>query len=487
MLVSGDPPTIGPDWVIVRFLNKDTAEFTDNGVLHTVAYAICALKDTQIDSDNDGTPDQTLTEGSCFGPSLRVTPKGPPAGVSSLQIFEKGADRLGLHWIQTSDTTFSRASVSQNGNVINSVDNDSDQSVVFTGLGPNAAFSLQVCVRNAEQSVDSPTCTSISASTLPRIPLAVSSVSVDESDPNPRQRTVNYTYDNEHDSAAIGLTVNIIKDDAIVKTFTEFLNGFGTKSFSHNFTGLLPFTAYEAWVIPYNQTGIGTSEGVGFTTPTEVHIAPQPLSGDSVLLRWLAPAVGGYQIQRLSGGTWQKIGDDVTVLNPSEVRVIVENMSAPQTLRVTWVLAYLHSQSDPVSPSPLSAGTPELVSVHGVAAFIPATPPRMDGHRAIPGVSARMGTRQTVTFRTTAAGNAKYILQRKTATGWLTVDSIGSLALRGANFPSGAFLALHETTSGLFTGYRVCRTHLLRIGRGTLPPQCSETSSYASEGVRRIH
>ena len=211
---------------------------------------------------------------------------------------------------------------------------------------------------------------------------------------------------------------------------TFFPDSFGVKTYSHTFTGLTPFTAYEAWVAPYNQTGVGTSAGVGFTTPAEVDVEARPLSGKSVLLRWLAPTIGGYQVQRSSAGTFSNLGDEIRTTNATEQRVIVENMNAVQTLRVAWQLAFLRSQSAPVTGTPLPAGTPEFVSVHGSPTFIPPTRPRVDGNRVLPGAPARMGTRQTVTYRTTVAGAATYILQRQTVSGWQTVEFDWAAAAR---------------------------------------------------------
>jgi hypothetical protein len=134
----------------------------------------------------------------------------------------------------------------------------------------------------------------------------------------------------------------------------------------------------------------------------------------------------------------------------------------------------------------LPAGTPEFVSVHGSPTFIPSKPSRVDGSRVLPGIPARMGTRHTVTYRTTVAGSAKYILQRQTASGWQTVDSTGSvLRVAQGGFASDSFHTLHDVTSGAFTGYRVCKVALLKL-RVSLT-LCSESSSYASEGMRRVH
>ncbi len=466
-MLGGNP---GPEWGTVADLAADVTEFLDNNAISAKSYGICAIKGD---------------ERTCFGPSARATPKQPPAGIVSLNVFLKGTDRLGFQWIQSSDTVFSRASILQGANTLSSVENDPDQSVVFDRLSPNTAFALKVCVRNSDQTAADETCATISDRTLPLTPLAAESVSVQQGDPNPRQRKINFAYRNEEANQVVGLTVNLIKDDRVVQTYTEYPTSFGEQSYSHTFSGLAPFTSYEAWVVPYNQTGVGTSAGIGFTTPAEANVAVVPLSGKSVLLRWLAPAIGGYQVQRQTGGAWAKIGEDITNLNSSELRVVVENMSGPQTLRVAWTLAYLHSQSGAVTAAPLPTGTPELVSVHGTPTFIPATPPRIGGNRPVAGTPARMGTRQTVAFLTTVGGLSNYVLQRKTQSGWMTVASTDSTS-GGSVFASDSLHTLSETTSGTFTGYRVCKT-AIRFIRRSGAPLCSQSSDYASQGVRRFH
>ena len=475
MIGGGDPPVLINGWVHRDYLGADTVEYFDTPHA-TMSYGICAFN--------------AANEVSCLGPSAAATPKQEKAGVSHLEIFLQASDRLGLRWVQTFNTVFSRASVLQGGNEVHHEDNDSDESVIFTQLSPNTQFTLKVCVRNSDQTETDQTCGTTTGKTLPLIPLAVSSVSVDDDqcDPDPHARNISFTYDNEQAHDAIGLNVRLIKDNQVVQQYDEYLNHqFGVRTFHHRFTGLSPFTGYEAWVVPYNQTGVGTSAGVGFTTPTAISPQIIRLSGKSVMLRWLAPAFGTYEVQRRSGAsTWNKLGDDIRTLNSTEQRIVIDNMAGPQALRVTWKLAYLCSQSDAVTATPLPAGTPEFVSVHGVSTFIPATPPRIGGGHNIPGISARMGTRQTVTFRTTVAGNAHYILQRKTATGWQTVDSTGSLLRSGPSFPTDSLQTLHDTESGAFTAYRVCRSSQLQLHHGALQ-LCSESSNWASEGLPRFH
>jgi len=466
----GANPSLVNGWEHAAYLDANVTEATD-GTIFAQSYAICAFN-----SDN---------EPSCFGPSARATPRQPPAGVNSLQVFLRATDRLGLSWIQTGDTVFSRASILNGGTVISSVDNDPDQSVTFSGLAPNSNFTLKVCVRNSEQTEANQTCATTSGNTLPQVPLAVSSISVDQSDDEPRRRTISFTYNNDHAHQAIGLNVNLIRNDSILQSETVFLDKLGVQTFSHTFTGLTPFTAYEAWVVPYNQTGVGTSAGVGFTTPAEVHPSVVALSGKSVMLRWLAPAFGGYQIQRKSGNNWTNLGDEIKVLKPNEQRIIIENMSGPQTMRVAWRLAYLRSESEEMTATPLPHGTPEFVSLRGSPTFIPATPPRVDGNRVLPGTAAHIGTREFATFRTTVAGGG-YSLQRNTPSGWVGVASTGSPLGRPGGFASDSLQTLHDDVSRPGPVYRVCKTSFIRL-RGVPSQACSASSPWGSQGLTRLH
>ncbi len=114
----------------------------------------------------------------------------PPPALIRCKSALIATDRLRVQWTQSSDVRYSRAEVKQGGNVLSFVENDTDQLVMFSGLQPNQSHAIAVCVRNEDQTAESETCRSITARTLPLIPLAPSSVGVDQADPNPRKRTI---------------------------------------------------------------------------------------------------------------------------------------------------------------------------------------------------------------------------------------------------------------------------------------------------------
>jgi hypothetical protein len=455
------PGVLANGWELVANLPAGTTEFVHD-TISSQSYGICGLKEREV---------------ACVFPSNHATPTLPPeqppepASVESLQISGRGSDHLRVQWTQSSNTQYSRAEIRRSGDVVARVENDADQSVRFDGLQSNVNYTAQVCVRNAEQTSADETCDSTTARTLPLAPLAVRSVEVDQDDPDPRRRTIRFRYDNRQSTQVIGLAVRLIKDDAIVSDHYVFPDVLGEHEYEHTFTGLLPFENYEAWVIPYNQSGLGTSAGVGFTTPTEINLATHPLSGDSVMLRWLAPAVGEYTIQRRSGRSWVDMGS-VRLTEPGEPRVILEHLDEPQSVRVTWKLAFLRSQSTLAEAAPLGRGVPELTSVTSRPIFLRDP--------------MRFGVRHTVKFRATQGGIAEYVLQRRTATDWVTVDTIGSLRnfFDGGFADDGEYTMTHDT-DGVITAYRVCVRRLLSWPwPGSL--QCGASSSFASAGVVRM-
>jgi hypothetical protein len=175
--------------------------------IFSATYAICGWKELEM---------------TCFGPSNYATPKQPPdpARVDSLQIFSITKDRLGLQWMQSPNTKYSRAEVKEESNIVSAVENDSDQSVMFSDLQPKRTYALSVCVRNDEQTAANETCRSIPAETFPDIPLAPSSVGIHQGDDNPRQRTVDFSYNNRSSNAVVGIVVQLIKDNQSVTVHT---------------------------------------------------------------------------------------------------------------------------------------------------------------------------------------------------------------------------------------------------------------------------
>jgi hypothetical protein len=452
--------SLGPSWELRATLEANKTEFIDPTIFSQL-YVICAYRGHEV---------------TCAGPSAFVSPKYPPnpASVDSIQVSQRTTNSLRLQWTQSSDTTFSRASIKRSGsnNTIDSAENDADQSVTFTGLDSNVSFELTVCVRNAEQDDDEPTCRSTTSSTLPQAPLTPLSVSVDQDDPNPTRRTISFRYNNAQSNAVGGIAIRIIKDNQVVTQHDVRPEVFDTRDHQHTFTGLEPFTGYEAWVIPYNQTGVGTSIGIGFTTPTQINLAIQPLSGDSAMIRLVRADIGEYTIQGKNGPLWVHLGT-IRQTQKGEPRAVLGNLSGSREIRVLWRLAYLRSETTGTA-APRAAGAPEILSIDTIPILVPDAPSRLRVNRPSIG---RLGTRFTVKFRTTDAGVARYILQRRTTSGWANVNQ--TLSQR---FGDDSTLSLTHDAVALMTGYRVCRSQ--RIGRSNLV--CSESSEWATENVRRL-
>ncbi len=181
------------------------------------------------------------------------------------------------------------------------------------------------------------------------------------------------------------------------------------------------------------------------------------------MLRWLAPAVGQYVIERKHGTTWTEIGT-IRLLRSGEPRFVLEGINGSKEVRVTWKLAYLRAQSAPTVAKPLGPSTPELVSVQSVRTYIPNP--------------LRLGTRYIVKFRTTVAGSAEYILQRKGPAKWVTVASTTF-----TTFADNTLYTLAHETRELLTQYRVCKLQ-------HSPPRgfllCGPTHHWASEGLTRM-
>lgn len=449
-------------WRLVQNLSSNRTDFLDSTMVGQT-YGVCALKGQEM---------------TCSGASNFALPTYPPepATVDSLNITSRGTDSLRVSWTQSANTVYSRAWI-----IVESVNpailNDADQSVMFTGLSPNRDYDIRVCVRNQQQTPANETCRSTTAKTLPSVPLAVSSVSVNQSDPSPTARTVSFTYNNQPASAVVGFSVRLIKDNQVLANTTLYpasASSFGERTYSHTFTNLSPFTGYEASVIPYNRSGPGTSAGIGFTTPVLLQPVMTPLSGDSAMLRWWGAAPGEFAVEkRLSSGAWQLLGSYISLAQGINHRVVIDDVTSAQTVRVTWKLAYLRSQSEPVSATALAAGTPELLDVRAARQYVPE--------------AAAFGNRFTVSFRATAASSGQYILQGRTsANDWTTVDSLGSLQPSPINtFSANTVYALNHVVAGSRPTYRICKNQLAFQVGGAM--RCSATSDqYVTAGLRRF-
>jgi hypothetical protein len=450
----------GLGWTFVTALGANTTEFTDTGVLFTTSYALCGRIDLSV---------------TCIGPSNYAEPKFPPpapASVDSLHIYSRSVGQIGVNWTQSANTVYSRASISQGAglNESQSVENDSNQSVLFTGLDPNTEYTIRICVRNNSQTATDETCRTLSEKTLPLIPLAARSIEVDLADPDPHKRKVTVRYNNTQSNAVAGLRLALIKGEQIVQYTTFYPTTFDERDYIHTFTNLTPFTAYQASAVPYNESGAGTAATISITTPTEVKIyAVKPLSGDSVMISFSALTIGRYEIQRQTGALWKTIGS-IQINNPAIRIIVVENINGPEKLRMSWKLAYLTTQSAPVTARPLAKGTPELVALNSRQEYV-ASPPRII-------------TRDTATFRPTIQGRAEYTLLRQTgSTNWTGVASTGMLPTTQKIFSTSILYSLSVTSNISAAAYKVCQRRLTFSG----PPElCGASSAFVTNGLPRF-
>jgi hypothetical protein len=450
-------PILGPGWERIALLDQDATEFVHETV-QAGSYGVCA---TAADDDI-----------ACWGPSGFALPRVPPepARIDRLQVFLRGVDRLGFEWAASANTVFTRVTLRRGAAEVQSLEPVNRSSLTFFELPSNTPHEITVCVRNAAQTAANETCRSVTSSTLPALPLAVQSLEVVPGDPDPVGRSLRFVFDNRSATAVRGILVNLIREDAVVDTTLVIPGGFGVATHTVRFGDLTPFTGYEAWVLPYNESGVGTAAGIGFTTPVALLLEARPLSGDSVLLRWSETAAGTYGLERFDGANWVERAQFLA-LEPGPRAVVLEGAGAQ--VRLTWRLATLRSVSEPIAATPLAFGAPELVSVR----------------RSVVGVGEprRFVTRHAVTFRTTRAGAGPYELERLTTQGWRSVAATEAVASLDAD----AMLTLRDdsqpptlASAPLTVEHRVCRVQP-GSGRQT-SRRCSAPTSLASTGVVRV-
>lgn len=349
---------------------------------------------------------------------------------------------------------------------------DEDQYVTFLGLTPNVLHTITVCARSQRDiETNEETCKSVSAKTFPLTPLSVRSLSVNQADMVATRRTVTFTHSNPESSGVIGFSVRVIRNDAIVQQQYVYPSGFGLSSYTVTFNGLQPFTAYEVWVIPYNNNPnqpVGEAVGIGFTTPAAVNVAVQPLSGSSAMLDIAANAPGDLIVERrTSTGSFVELGR-VRATDTNARRVVIDNLDAAQVMRVTWKLAFLSSRSAELSVAPLTAGTPEFLSLSSRAIGLTPLP-----------------VRHTAVLLPTTTSRAEYVLQAKYfGSAWQTLSSTGSSLLLMPLFEEGQPVTLSGSTQVLYTDFRVCQRLVSSLKVETL--RCSPTESFKSAGATRF-
>lgn len=459
LVTQAGAPALGPGWERVGRADQNATSFV-HGTVAAGTYALCGTASSG--------------EIACFGPSGFAAPRLPEgnATVDSLQVFLRAVDRLGVQWTSSANTVSARVTLKRAGATVDErTETDPAATAIFNGLQPNTPHEIAVCVRNADQTAQTATCRSVRASTLPRVPGGVESIRVVPTI-LPTEAALAIVHDNEAESAVRGLQVNLIQDDAILSSQTVRPDQAGRATHTVRFTNLAPFTGYEAWVVPFNESGVGTAAGIGFTTPEAVRPIPEPISADSVMLRWTERAPGTYALERLDGTVWTEMAS-YRSLQPGARAVVLDGADAARTVRLTWRLASLRSASAAVSPEPLGPGAPELISTQ--RSFRATGQPR------------QLRMRHAVTFRATRGGQGAYELERNTAQGWRVVDGSRTVGITpnnavrtiaDENRPADLAPAPQEAV------YRVCRVS--RGRGGTEVRACSAPSGFASFGIPRV-
>lgn len=447
---------VSPSWTHLQTLGANQTSFLHQ-TASTTMYAVCAF---ESDPANDDLIEQ------CFGNSARVAPRGAGAValVNSLTVTRTGKTSIGVAWIESFSTATSVVSISPVGTGTSSVRDDPDESFVFTGLRPGTLHTVTACVQSSDQLAEGTrTCRSLQERTLPDVPLAIDSVSINNADTSPRSRTVTFSHDNVQTNAASAYLVRLIQNDTVLQDIRVFPDGFGFQTHRVTFTGLTPFSGYEAWVIPYN-TQVGPSAGVGFTTPAEAVGEAVALSGNSAMVLFDAGAPGDWSVERKDGTAWVLVGTH-RVFTPGPQRLVLQGLTASQTVRLRWRLAFLRSVSEEFVATPASPGAPEIIQ-GSIRSLFPT--------------SSGLPLRVSATFVPTASGSAEYQLQTKTTWGaWSTLSSTGT-----GTFTEGTPVSLSGLSDMVVLGARVCRKTPLW---GTYyVVACSGELQYPTGGVPRL-
>lgn len=440
-----------------------TTEANDTSFTHLTfnktAYIVCADFE-----DQNGTVDPL----QCSAPTARFEPSGLPviADINELGANNIGTRHIGVTWKESFSTTRSRISISPQGSGQSAVENDPDESFLFSGLQPNTSYRITGCVASDDQiTLGEETCKTIVVSTFIELaqPGSLRSLSVDAADPSPRSRTIRFTHDNQGAAAVSSYFVRLF--DAGANDFREekrvLSRGTGLQSYSVTFDGLEPYGDYEAWVIPANTSGPGPASGIFFTTPIELLPETVALSGNSAMLLFDADAPGDYAIEQNGVVT-----DTLRISTPGAQRIVFDNLSTSKTLRVKWRYGTLNTVSPAVTASRGPSGAPEVRSgfLGPQFPFGDLTPMRI-----------------SATFQPTVASlTGKYVLQGTMLTGGTrTLATLGPSA-----FSTSSRYTMSDTESLVVTSARVCREVTSKLGTTY---HCSASLAFATDGLIRLH
>ena len=442
-------------WFLVATLDANVTSHNAQA-LSTLSFSVCA-RDANASAAGD-----VLVQ--CTPRSARVTPEAVSDGASinELHLVSVTKSSIEVRWIESISTVRSEVSIAPG---TQTVVNDPEEQHQFTNLQAGREHTITACAQSQGQlTAGTRSCRTLTVATLPNAPTGIDSLAVLPST-NPRARTIRFTDDNPLQSAASSYLVRLFPDGADTVLQEQVVNaGPGPLTRDVTFTGLNPFTAYEAWVIPRNVSGVGTAAGIGFTTPAEVVLSSLPLSGTSALLQFEAGAFGDYALERRGAAGFETV-TRLRVYTPGRQRVVVEGMSAAQTWRVSWTLASLTSRSNELLVSRGPTGSPEVVS----GSFGPEFP---FGNLPLP-------LRVSATFRPTMNDSGKVSMSYV-----LVGDLLGGSAQTLAALSTGPFStsqteSLSGRSSFVVSNPRVCRKTLTSLA-------CSANVTMGTAGLLRV-
>lgn len=458
---------LGEGWTQIATPDEDVLTFRHR-VDGARSYIACA--------EDINAPDAGPIVLQCAGISARVKPSSilDGASINDLTYVAVGTTFIDVEWKDSGFLVHSEISISPlpfPGFPSSTVDNQ-DQAFTFSALRPGTDYTITGCAQSERQTQRGEhTCNSIHVATLPEAPRGIESLRVLPST-SARSQSIRFSDDNSAAFAASSYLVRLFRDgeNEVFQEKTINSTGPGQQTHTVTFNGLTPFTAFEAWVIPLNVSGPGTASGIGFTTVAEVVLTSQPLSGTSAMLMFNADAYGDYSIERKTNGTFTEL-TRIRVAEPAAQRVVLDDMSTSQTIRVTWRFAGRVSSSNELLVARGPTGAPEILT----GSFGPQFP-----------FGDTLPLRASATFDPTITDvgkvNAVYVLNvdAYSTGGTRTLATLSTLP-----FYAGEAESLSGTSQTLVSSPRVCRKVTSSTGVVTLA--CSAGLGFKTQGLIRVH